>query len=234
MEKINHIIKLASTTCNDSKVSELWMLSDTLRQLNASENLICAGICHGATLNERMTKNDLRKIAGVTGVLIVEDLSNPNLTLKDMTVEERLLTLVNNYVKSEVAYNKAYSEEPNAVKQKIDQIKKILNDFNEIKKSNFIELGISIEKLNEIINLTKQNTEKLENALKSYTFFKLSDYDIVSERSYYTAYDKAGNFVLSDDTRKDVERSLEDDYRDKVDRVFREDLSKNMLLTEER
>lgn len=208
MEKINNAIKLAMLT-NKDDIQKLWMISDTLRQLNADEDLICAGICQNTLKNEFISQNELRKIIGAVPLMIVININRSDKNLENMTVPEQVLFIANNFVESEL-------NNGNLTQNQINKMKNFINQINDIKKTPFIDEKINIEKINEIIKSINKNIEKSEKEINKQKEqnkenkkpFSLLDYDIVCENGHYVAYDKNKEIVLTDDTRRDVENSL--------------------------
>lgn len=208
MEKINNAIKLAMLT-NKDDIQKLWMISDTLRQLNADEDLICAGICQNTLKNEFISQNELRKIIGAVPLMIVININSSDKNLENMTVPEQVLFIANNFVESEL-------NNGNLTQNQINKMKNFINQINNIKKTPFIDEKINIEKINEIIKSINENIEKSEKEINKQKEqnkenkkpFSLLDYDIVCENGHYVAYDKNKEIILTDDTRRDVENSL--------------------------
>lgn len=208
MEKINNAIKLA-ILANKDDIQKLWMISDALRQLNADEDLICAGICQNTLKNEFISQNELRKIIGAVPLMIVININSSDKNLENMTVPEQVLFIANNFVESEL-------NNGNLTQNQINKMKNFINQINNIKKTPFIDEKINIEKINEIIKSIDENIEKSEKEINKQKEqnkenkkpFSLLDYDIVCENGHYVAYDKNKEIVLTDDTRRDVENSL--------------------------
>lgn len=198
-------IKLACMAEKD--ISNVWILSEKLHELNANDVLLCAGICQNVLKNTNISQNDLRKIIGAPSLMIVIWNNESNKNFKELAEENKIIKFLNATIKAQENLTNDQAKETKIF------LENCLKDFLEKPLTKYSCISINNEKVEQIFLNTQNLISKLEEKIKScevQTKFDINDYNFVSENGHYVVYDKNNEFVLSDDTLKEAKESLID------------------------
>lgn len=212
----NHSIKDGTSIKESLHSNEV---GNILTDLKASEETICAGICHNLLNNNLVSQEEIRKATSAVSVYIIN--LNNTLTManfNEFPIENKLLAFADNLSNTRIIIdeknkgNKLWDEIKVDKDKLLEYYKKLLELFKKIPEQELEKIGIDIKKFEEFIKEFEDNIEKIREITMEKDIqekvYSPSEIDYIKNGRDWEAYDKEGNFLGTGRTKEEIKRDL--------------------------